>query len=278
MLYIPVLHRGYTNFFERHREVLSINLIDPALVGGLGYLHKDIRALSIDQSIEVVRSLRLFPEVHRLTLDRLEELVATGDELICVDDDISRALVSRFGFGSRVTFDNVFLRWHRGNVSKEEQIVPDEETSFNALHQDAMRDALLFANRSHDWWRQVGGVLTTLSGEKLYAWNRHVPLDVNLYMDGDPRTLGSGGVGIELSTAIHAEAALIAEAARRGIATNGADLYVTTFPCPPCAYLIAFSGVRNLYYHSGYSLVSGRDVLAARGVRIVRVLFDESSP
>jgi dCMP deaminase len=48
-------------------------------------------------------------------------------------------------------------------------------------------------------------------------------------------------------------------------------MYVTDFPCPPCAKLIAVAGVERLYFREGYAVLDGQDVLAAAGVDLVRV-------
>lgn len=89
-------------------------------------------------------------------------------------------------------------------------------------------------------------------------------------MRGDPRAIFNKGVHIELSSYLHAEAHVIAEAARRGIATEGADLYVTTFPCPVCAKLLAATGIARLYYRDGYSVLDGEEVLLGAGIEIVQ--------
>ena len=72
----------------------------------------------------------------------------------------------------------------------------------------------------------------------------------------------------DLSTAIHAEASVVAKAARDGVPLDGADLYVTTFPCPACARLIAESGFRRCYFADPYSLLEGDTILRAAGVEL----------
>lgn len=90
-------------------------------------------------------------------------------------------------------------------------------------------------------------------------------------MVGDPRSNFFQGVGLDLSTATHAEAGLIAAAARAGRSTDGATMFVTTYPCPPCAKLIAGAGIARLYYRDGYAVLDGADVLAAAGIEVVHV-------
>lgn len=91
------------------------------------------------------------------------------------------------------------------------------------------------------------------------------------YMDGDPRNAFHKGVNIELGTALHAEKGIICEAAKRGISLKGAYLYVTTFPCPPCAKAIVAAGFKRCYYSSGYALLDGESILKESGVEVVYV-------
>ncbi|NCS97095.1 MAG: deoxycytidylate deaminase, partial [Candidatus Pacebacteria bacterium] len=89
--------------------------------------------------------------------------------------------------------------------------------------------------------------------------------------DSDPRNSFHKGEHIELSTAIHAEAALIADAAKKGISLEGTQLYVTTFPCPACAKLIACSGITKLYFSEGYSMLDGEKILNDAGVLLSKI-------
>ena len=70
---------------------------------------------------------------------------------------------------------------------------------------------------------------------------------------------------------MHAEAAVVAGAARDGISLAGADLYTTTFPCPACARLAAGAGFRRCFFAGGYSVLDGEEVLRAAGVRLIWV-------
>ena len=128
------------------------------------------------------------------------------------------------------------------------------------------------AGRSSDWWRQVGAVAAR-DGAILYAaHNCHQPTEYSPYLDGDPRNDFSRGVRLDLSTALHAEAAIVAHAARDGVALRGADLYVTTFPCPGCARLIAAAGFARCYFVDSYAVLHGDDVLRAAGVALIQVV------
>ena len=127
------------------------------------------------------------------------------------------------------------------------------------------------ARLSSDWWRQVGALIVRDDDLLGVAYNEHRPTEYSPYLNGDPRNDFSRGVHIELSTAIHAEARLVARAARDGRSLAGADLYVSTFPCPPCARLVAEAGVRRCFFAGPYATLDGDAVLRAAGVELIWV-------
>jgi dCMP deaminase len=132
-----------------------------------------------------------------------------------------------------------------------------------------MRQLFKEAAKSSDMWRQVGAAILKRKKTVLIAHNHHLPSEQSHYVHGDPRNNFHKGEHIEISTAFHAEASLIAEAAKRGIQLEGLDMYVTTFPCPPCAKLIAHSGIKHLYFAEGYSVLDGEAILKGAGVELI---------
>lgn len=52
------------------------------------------------------------------------------------------------------------------------------------------------------------------------------------------------------SRAVHAEANAIAQAAKHGISTNGASIYVTLEPCLSCLKLIISAGIHEVFYET----------------------------
>ncbi len=55
------------------------------------------------------------------------------------------------------------------------------------------------------------------------------------------------------SRSVHAEANAIAQAAKHGICTNGASIYVTLEPCLACLKLIISAGIREIYYETSFN-------------------------
>ena len=68
--------------------------------------------------------------------------------------------------------------------------------------------------------------------------------------------------------ASHAEANAIAQAAKYGIAIDGATLYTTLAPCDVCLKLVATSRIRGVYYEHAYeSSTPQRDAFWHQAVR-----------
>jgi dCMP deaminase len=247
--YIPVLHEGYRRFLERHPH--PVHLIAP---GDYRPLRKDVRALPPEF---VAHALRAWG--REVIDDRAGLADAT---LILPDEDISHLVVERDFPRHAVFYDAVFLRWDKTKTVKLLEPAPHATT-------DELAAAAEFeAAQSLDWWRQVGAAIRFADGTIRAAHNRHLPHDTSPYEVGDPRSNFFQGVHLELSTAEHAEARLIAEAARAGRSTEGATVYVTDFPCPPCAKLLAGAGIVRLIYRTGYAVLDGQAVLEAAGVEI----------
>ena len=71
------------------------------------------------------------------------------------------------------------------------------------------------------------------------------------------------------SRAVHAEANAIAQAAKHGIATDGASIYVTLEPCLSCLKLVMSAGIRSVYYETPFNSKSGnlvRDLFVQEGL------------
>ena len=62
------------------------------------------------------------------------------------------------------------------------------------------------------------------------------------------------------SRAVHAEANAIAQAAKHGISTDGAGIYVTLEPCLSCLKLVMSAGIREVYYETPFMGTSSAQV------------------
>jgi dCMP deaminase len=117
----------------------------------------------------------------------------------------------------------------------------DKDTDLNRFHLPPganMAAAFRAAAASPNRVRQVGAVLVTRDNAQIIACNTFPAGIRNL----EERHAGDGRfVWME-----HAERHAIFEAARRGVATAGAHLTTTFFPCIDCARAIVDSGIAGL--------------------------------
>ncbi len=274
LAYMPVIHRGYIELLARHQDAEMLYVLDRELAIELDRdLRKDVRALSATYAM-LCLARRLGPRMGMGVAGQraiVREIAKPGTTVVMPDEDVSRELAKRYLADCEVQFEPIFLRWDRANVSAEQEIRYDRKVTADGALRKLMGLALRESQKASNWWRQVGAVIARDGEVVLAGYNRHVPSSHMPYLEGDPRTFFKRGVAIELTTDFHAEARLFAEAARRGIPLEGADLYVTTFPCPPCAKLVAYSGIRRCYYLTGYSLVDAERILRTKGVKIILV-------
>ena len=78
------------------------------------------------------------------------------------------------------------------------------------------------------------------------------------------------------SAAVHSEANAIAFAARAGIKTEGATIYITSSPCNECAKLIISSGISRVVYLYDYRDIKPLELLHQAGVKVDT--FDSVDP
>lgn len=270
-LYMPVLHRGYLRFFDTHKDATDILVLDQDVLDTTDYIRKDLRALSPKEQCLTLRGLGRFTSVAQLSHDSLKALDYADVHIVFPDEDVSREIGQQFKHAT-VTYFPVFLRWDRSSVEALNEEAEDELISSDKFHTEVMVKALKKAGQSSDIWRRVGAMIITNDAEQLGPIsNQGEPTAHSPWMEGDPRNIFKRGVGIEMSLFSHAEATLVAEAARRAISLTGASMYASTFPCPACAKLIAHSGITTCYYSEGYAVLDGADILKEYGVKIVRV-------
>ncbi|MBI3956888.1 MAG: deoxycytidylate deaminase [Candidatus Kerfeldbacteria bacterium] len=274
--YVPVLHAGYRQFIDRHRDVTRILLVSPEFARTLDpscdYIRKDLRALDTDAVTAALRAW--YPSIVTSVVDRdvLGGLARRPETtFVLPDDDVSRQIVGQYLTGAAVTYDEVFLRWHRENAVVNQTVNADRTIPFDGVAAEMLGLAERESVRATNWWRRVGAVIARDGKVLLSGHNSHVPSPHLPYAEGDVRSLFHRGEHIDLNTDLHAEARLIAEAARRGLRIGGADLYVTTFPCPPCAKSVAHAGIARCFFSSGYAMLDGERVLREASVELIFV-------
>lgn len=270
LLHLPVLHAGYQDLLERYARDAETLVLGRGFAEEFPVVRKEIRALDPETAVGYLRATGVAGRARVVEPADLPSAV-TGS-LVVPDESLMHDVVERYGLDARVTeWVTTFLRWDRewsraGRPPEWDGAVTADAhaRALQALAADA-------AGQSSDWWRRVGAVAVR-DGEVLAVeHNRHLPTDYSPYVDGDPRNNFRRGVAMDATTAVHAEAAIVARAAREGIPLAGAYLHVSTFPCPACARLIAEAGFARCYFAGGYSVLAGDDVLRAAGVELIFV-------
>ncbi len=268
--YIPSPHRGYLNFFREHSGGV-LYILGNDFIREFPSLVRNLPANEPEEVQCMVSALNIFSDVRILTKNNYRA-VAKLPRVVMPDEKVSRALAEKYFQNVKIVFDDSWrLRWHWDAVLKERRPKGEIIISSDTFDREFMSQAVELSKKSPDWWRQIGAILVKDKKSLLAAFNEHIPSEQSQYLYGDPRSNFEAGQHISISAALHAEACIIATAAERNIPTKGCDIFVTTFPCPPCAYLIARSGIKRLFYTEGYSLVAGAEELRSRGVEIIRV-------
>lgn len=269
---VPVIHIKYLELFKKYPDHLYI--LDDTILekwDKFENLKRDLRSIDQKTVCDFIQKSNILKKVGLLSLENLAAL-EEETSIVMPDEDVSRWFAEKFLSDRKVEFESVFLRWNRPVSTQELEVSADRIITSEKAHQELMGKADALKERSANWWRQIGALVTDAKGSViLSAFNRHVPTQENMAVYGDLRMCFDAGENHHLSNSIHAEASLIGKAARDGISLDGTNLYVTTFPCPTCAKLVAEAGIKKVYYQNGYSLSDAEDILKNAGVKIILV-------
>jgi len=268
ILHIPVIHKGFLDFLkEINGKISKIYLIDEGLQKELSEIKPDIASIDAKTAKELLENIG-FQQISILSKKDLEEV--KGEEIILVQNEISRNLEDKYLKGEKIEWKSVFLRWDKDQVLAE---VPVEnvQKSEDPFDVKMMEEAYKEAKKSGDWWRQIGAIL--VKDKKIIArsYNQGVPTDNSPYQAGSMRDFFKAGEKQEISPTIHAEQKMISEAAKEGIKLKDTSLYITHFPCSLCAKLVAWAGIKKLYFSEGASNLDGQKTLISAGVKIIHL-------
>ncbi len=279
ILYVPAIHDGYEKLFQRLSATIDdVYIIDSDLINEFTGLHSEIRALNPERALRYIKASGYFKNVRLINNWGLDLL--KYKKIVIINDHLCQSLVIKYFSGSEYRFENIFLRYDEKNVFSQNPVNYDRVSS-KPFDRFVINLAKSEAMRSSDWWRQIGAVLINHSiienikreNIVLADHNKHVPSEHMPYMYGDPRDFIKAGQSSELSSALHCEQAIIVEAAKRGIGLGQGNhsIYVTVFPCPVCAKLIAYSGIKRCFFSSGHSSLDGERILKSQEVEIILV-------
>jgi deoxycytidylate deaminase len=275
LLYAPVYHAGHRRLFAEHADAAEVLLLGDGFAEQFPAMRKEIRGL------DAATVARLIGLEHGLTTRVVQPAdlpgALTGDVVVVPDEAVTRALAQQHP-DVPWSFERTFLRWDRPWATEERPVGSTAAATTDPAHVALMQQTVAAGDRSSDWWRQVGA-LAARDGQVLAtAHNRHQPTEYAPYVSGDPRNEFSRGLRADLSTAIHAEASLVGQAAAGAFDTAGADLYVSAFPCPACAYLVAEARFARCFFRGSYAVLDAEQILAGAGVELVWVDLGVSGP
>ena len=153
--YVPVLHRGYEEFFLRHRDASLMLVFGQETISEFEWLKKDLRALDPLSVVDAITSWRIFPDVRFLEEFKLIQLYGAT---IVMPDETECIMLAEKKFGAfSVTFESVKLRYDKKKTESTEEIQALEVTDSEAL--SMMEIAENLRPKSPDWWLQVGAIM-----------------------------------------------------------------------------------------------------------------------
>jgi len=274
--HIPVIHKGYLGFVRtcEREEVNTLFLVDLEWLRPVDVFDYLVRKNSLHalSALDIKKALEQYTPIPIVILntDTLSQLLESTDSVLMPKEDISTFLVEKYLYGREIQWVEVFLRWNRENIgeTKEPDVMVSELPDFVTT---VFHKVLEESTQSADWWRSVGAAVVKDGKLLALAHNEHMPHEQLPNIYGDTRALFKKGVNVNYVTAAHAEVGVIAEVARQGISPEGAELFVTDFPCPYCARLVAKAGIKKIYFLKGYAVLEGDEFLKGEGVELVQV-------
>ncbi|MBP7057111.1 hypothetical protein KBB08_01320 [Candidatus Gracilibacteria bacterium] len=263
-----IFHKGYLAIIQKYPEA-ELAILDDDLANELYVLESDLRKLP---SVAMQSLLATFGRpVLIVNKDNLSVL-QNADALVVISDDITDEFKKRYlADHPQVTTESGFFYHETKNVFSADDAQVEANKNYTDLDREFMKLALAETAQSGCFWRQVGSVLVKNGELVLSSCNQMMPNKDECYRIGCVRDKIKPGEQPEICSAIHSEANLIARAARDGVGLAGTAIYVTVFPCPPCAKLIAASGIKKCFYAGGWSNFDGETVLKSQGVELIKI-------
>lgn len=280
LAHVPVISRGYLEFIHSQIDAVDeVCIADNSVVSGIDGIRKDLRRLDPHEAASILAP-HLEKTVRTLGMTGISDLLKTGDcALIMPDDEVSDYLIRTFEIPQeRYTLHNVFLRWNRKNIELNMPVEADSLVGTSELPEHITTQLQNEINQSNEWWRQVGCVAFKDGELIVSSHNHYVPTADTAELDGDIRSQAYRGVDIEIGNVQHAEAAMIAEAARLGIQLDGVECLISTFPCPACAKLLVAAGIKKIYFAEGYAVADGLSILRSAEIEIIKIDDSDLTP
>lgn len=278
----PVIHRGYINFFKKVEKTFQkadfyLGFFDNEIVKELTKLEPDIRKIPVSETKKIIKTFLPIKKFFLFTKTNFSKLIRNINpkRIIILKGDKSEEFAKEYLIDEKykkiAQYYDIRLKWPQKRVAefkKANSLLSQRELQ---AHQNFMKEAFGESENSKCWWRQVGTVLVKGGKIILRAFNEMMPFSDECYKVGCVRDKIPPGKIPEICSVAHAEAKIVAQAAKEGIELLGTTMYITHFPCPACAKLIALSGIKKLVYSRGSSVFDGEKVMKSRGVNIIKL-------
>ena len=277
-----VFHKGYIEFLNKIKKdeeslVFFVGILSDKIIKELTSLETDIRKVSQEDIKHIINSYLKVEDFFSIEKDNLLEIVkdVKPDKIFILKGDKGENFADKYlvddQYKNIVKYYDIRLRWSDNKVQEFKKEASDLSERELEKHQKFMSEALKEAERSKCWWRQVGAVAVKDDEVIFRGFNRMLPTEDECYKIGCIRDSIEPGKDPEVCSVTHAEASIISLAACDGVSLKNTILYVTHFPCPACAKLVALAGFKKVVYSRGSSVFDGERVMASKGIDIIKI-------
>lgn len=274
-----VFHKGYADFLvqtsQNKESKIFVGILGDKLIKDLTALEPDIRKVSEENVEQIISAFLSVEKYFTIEKDNFSEIIEKINpaKIIILKGDKSENFAEKYleDYKDLIEYFDIRLRWQDSKVQefkKEASKISEKEL---AEYQSFMAEAQTEAEKSKCWWRQVGAVAVKDGKVIFRGFNKMLPNDDECYKIGCIRDSIAPGKSPEICSVTHAEATIISLAANEGVSLKDTTLFVTHFPCPACAKLVALAGFKKLVYTRGSSVFDGERVMASRGVDIIKI-------
>ena len=277
-----VFHKGYIEFLNEIKKgeeslVFFVGILSDELIKELTSLEPDIRKVPIEDIKQIINSYISVEKYFSIKKDNFSKIIKNlkPDKILVLRGDKSEDFANEYfknnNYKNIVEYHDIRLRWSDDKVQEFKKEASDLSKEELKKHQKFIDEALEEAEKSKCWWRQVGAVAVKDDEIIFRGFNKMLPTEDECYKIGCIRDSIEPGKDPEICSVTHAEASIISLAAHDGVSLKNTILYVTHFPCPACAKLVALAGFKKVVYSRGSSVFDGERVMASRGVDIVKI-------
>jgi len=275
----PVFHKGYTDFLakisQNKHDKFFVGILGDKLIKNLTALEPDIRKVFAEDTQRIINSflnVEKYFVVEENNFSIIIKEIKPG-KIIILKGDKSENFAEKYleRYKDILEYFDIRLHWQDSRVKEFKKEVSEISRKELAECQKFMAEAQAEAEKAKCWWRQVGAVAVKNGKIIFRGFNKMLPNEDECYKIGCVRDSIAPGKSPEVCSVTHAEATIVSLAARDGVSLKDTILFVTHFPCPACAKLVALAGFKKLVYTRGSSVFDGERVMASRGVDIVKI-------